>query len=114
MQKITMMKKLSIFVLIISACLVVGSVSIFTENTAKADINQQTVRQLLSTGKILPLEKIINLAKEVKFGDVLETELEHKKDRYIYEIEILDKNSQVWEVKLDAKTGKLIKMELED
>jgi len=45
---------------------------------------------------------------------VLETELEHKKGMYIYEVELLDAHSQVWEIKLDAKTGKLIKMELED
>jgi uncharacterized membrane protein YkoI len=45
---------------------------------------------------------------------VLETELEQKKGIHIYEIEILDAQSQVWEIKLDAKTGKLIKLELED
>jgi len=109
-----MMKKLSIFVLFITACVLLVGVLIVTNNTAKADINQQTARQLLSAGKILPLEKITKLAKEIKPGEVLETELERKKGIYIYEVELLDANSQVWELKLDAKTGKLIKMELED
>jgi len=112
--KHTMTKKLGIFVLLTATCVLLAALFILTNNTAKADINQQTARQLLSAGKILPLEKITKLAKEIKPGEVLETELEHKKGMYIYEVELLDAHSQVWEIKLDAKTGKLIKMELED
>lgn len=109
-----MIKKLSIFVLFIAACGLLAGVIIFNNNTAKADINQQTARQLLSAGQILPLEKITQLAKAIKPGEVLEAELERKKGIYVYEVELLDARSQVWEIKLDAKTGKLIKMELED
>lgn len=86
----------------------------FADNAANADIDQQTARQLLSAGKILPLEKITKLAKAIKPGEVIETELELKKGIHVYEIEILDTHSQVWEIKLDAKTGKLIKLERED
>lgn len=86
----------------------------FADNAANADIDQQTARQLLSAGKILPLEKITKLAKAIKPGEVIETELELKKGIHVYEIEILDNHSQVWEIKLDAKTGKLIKLERED
>ncbi|MDO9150077.1 MAG: PepSY domain-containing protein [Methylotenera sp.] len=109
-----MMKKFSLSVLAIVACILLASVLILTNHHANADSNQQTARQLLSAGEILPLEKIIKLAKEIKPGEVLETELERKKGRHIYEVEILDAHSQVWEIKLDAKTGKLIKLELED
>jgi len=52
-----MMKKLGIFVLLTAACVLLAATFIFTNNSAKADINQQTARQLLSAGKILPLEK---------------------------------------------------------
>ena len=41
-------------------------------------------------------------------------ELEKKGGRYIYEVELLNNNDEVWEVKLDAKTGELIKLEIED
>ncbi|WP_036302275.1 PepSY domain-containing protein [Methylotenera sp. L2L1] len=109
-----MTKKLNISVLLILACLLLASLLIVNDNHAKADSSQQTARQLLSAGKILPLEKITKLAKEIKPGEVLETELEQKKGLLIYEVEILDAQSQVWEIKLDAKTGKLIKLELED
>ncbi len=109
-----MMKKFNLFVLAITAGSLFTSLLILTDKDANADINQQTARQLLSAGKILPLEKITKLAKAIKPGEVLETELEQKKGIHIYEIEILDAQSQVWEIKLDAKTGKLIKLELED
>ena len=79
-----------------------------------ADESQLTARKLSEAGLILPLEKINKAAKKIKAGEILETELELKKGIYIYEIEILDNKSQVWELNLDAKTGKLIKLELED
>ena len=70
--------------------------------------------QLSAQGQILSLEKISQLAKSHKPGEILEVELEKKHGRYIYEVEILDTGSQVWELKLDAKTGQLLKLELDD
>lgn len=86
----------------------------FPFNQARAEEDHQLARKLRQQGEILPLEKILSLARAHKNGEVLETELEKKRGRYVYEIEILDANSQVWELKLDAKTGQLIKMELDD
>jgi len=79
-----------------------------------ADESPQTARKLSEAGLILPLEKITQSAKAIKPGKILETELELKKGAYIYEVDILDNKSQVWELKLDAKTGKLLKMERDD
>jgi len=89
-------------------CLCLNSLSIHADESA------ETARKLSETGEILPLEKILRAAKSYKNGKVLETELEQRKNRYIYEVEILDEHSQVWEIKLDAKTGKLIKLERDD
>lgn len=79
-----------------------------------ADINQMAARKLHDSGQILSLEKIHELAKLIKPGRILEVELEKKGGRYIYEVELLNNNDEVWEVKLDAKTGSLIKLEIED
>ena len=81
---------------------------------AVADEGQAAARKLSDAGEILPLEKISASAKAIKPGQILETELERKGTRYIYEVEILDAQGQVWEVKLDARTGQLIKLESED
>ena len=93
---------------------VVSAVLILSCFGAVSDEDQVAARKLRASGQILSLEKIYELAKTIKKGEILETELEKKRDRYIYEVELLDKNGQVWEVKLDAKTGQLIKLENED
>ena len=97
----------------ITLVLFMTTFSVHTSNLL-AEESAETARKLTESGEILPLEKILRAAKMHKNGKVLETELEHRKNRYIYEVEILDENSQVWEIKLDAKTGKLIKLELDD
>lgn len=71
-------------------------------------------RALSESGEILSLEKIIASAKSIKAGDFLEIELERKNGIYVYEVEMLDKNGQVWELKFNANTGELIKVELDD
>jgi uncharacterized membrane protein YkoI len=71
-------------------------------------------RKLRDAGDILPLEAIAERARRAKPGAILETELEFTRGRYVYEIEILDEAGQVWELKLDAKTGDLITMEIDD
>ena len=81
---------------------------------AVADEGPVAARKLSDAGIILPLEKIVAAARAVKPGEILETELERKRGRYVYEVEILDARGQVWEVELDAKTGKLITVESED
>jgi len=83
-------------------------------SAAVADEGPVAARKLSDAGIILPLEKIVAAARAVKPGEILETELERKHGRYVYEVEILDARGQVWEVKLDAKTGKLIAVESED
>lgn len=84
------------------------------QHTAGADEGQAAARNLRESGVILSLEKIAEHARGVKSGEILETELERDHGRYVYEIEILDETGQVWELKLDAGTGALIKMEIDD
>jgi uncharacterized membrane protein YkoI len=82
--------------------------------SAASDIDHVAARKLQESGEILPLEKITERARAEKPGRVLEAELEYKKGRYVYEVEILDERGQVWELKLDARTGNLIKVEIDD
>lgn len=85
-----------------------------THPSAAADEGPAAARKLSDAGIILPLEKIVAAAKAAKPGEILETELERKQGRYVYEVEILDARGQVWEVELDASSGKLIAVESED
>lgn len=69
------------------------------------------VREALQRGEVLPLVKILAIASQQVPGDVIEVELEEEKIGLIYEIKILTSNGRVREVKIDARTGTVIKIE---
>lgn len=91
--------------------LMIFSLFVFNSSSVLADVSQYTARKLVSAGQILPLAQIHEKAYLIKAGKIIETELENKKDRFIYEVELIDDKGLVWEMKLDAKTGQLIKLE---
>ena len=78
-----------------------------------SDDDREAARKLLQSGEILPLETILEMARAIQPGQVLEVEFESKRERYIYELEILDETGVVYELKLDARTGELLKRERE-
>ncbi len=81
---------------------------------AGADDGQMQARRLVSEGKILPLEQILAGIRQFRPGQILEVEFDEKHHQMIYEIEMLDVNGTVWELKVDAVTGEIIEQELED
>jgi uncharacterized membrane protein YkoI len=73
------------------------------------------VRSLAGPGDILSLEQILQNARQLHAGRALETELEEGRDgMMVYEVEILDANGEVWEMKFDARSGELLGEEQED
>ncbi|MCG7934808.1 MAG: PepSY domain-containing protein [Candidatus Thiodiazotropha taylori] len=81
---------------------------------ADGDVDHQEVRRLTQSGKILPLTELLRSVQENRPGRVIEVELERKGRLYLYEIEILDDQGVVWEYKLDAVTGDILELEVED
>jgi uncharacterized membrane protein YkoI len=45
---------------------------------------------------------------------VVEIDLDRKRGRYIYEIEIVDDQGVEWELDYDARTGELLRTERDD
>lgn len=95
-------------------CVLLGVACLLVHPPAGSGESPATVSKLLASGEILSFEKISKLARTYKPGNILEVELEKKHGRYVYEVEILDSRSQVWELKLDAKSGQLLKLEQDD
>lgn len=93
--------------------LLIGAM-VFCANQAAAEDDHELAKRLSDSGQILALEEIVKHARSAKSGELLETDLEYKKGRYIYEVEILDKAGQVWEIMLDAANGRLLEMERDD
>ncbi|MDT8310282.1 MAG: PepSY domain-containing protein [Methylophaga sp.] len=77
-------------------------------------VSYNEARTLRESGRILPLEQIIDIAKTFKQGEVIDTALEEDDDWYEYEIEILDTNGRVWEMEFNATSGELLDLELDD
>jgi len=70
---------------------------------------QNAVRFVERHSDILSLDEILRKADEQHSGRVLESELEQKNGRYVYEVELVDARGRVWELKFDARTGEVLK-----
>ncbi|WP_439535502.1 PepSY domain-containing protein [Methyloversatilis sp.] len=79
-----------------------------------ADDDHIRARELSQRGEILSLEKISERAKAVRPGKLIDIDLERKRELWIYEVELLDDQGRVWEMKLDARNGELLKLEQDD
>ncbi|HFQ14544.1 MAG TPA: peptidase [Gammaproteobacteria bacterium] len=79
-----------------------------------ADGDHDIARELRRSGDILPLEQILEQVKRLHPGHVLEVELDRHEGRYIYEIETLDARGNVWEMRFDAQSGRLLETEREE
>jgi uncharacterized membrane protein YkoI len=70
-------------------------------------------RRLLLEGKILPLERIVGRAYDLRHGSLIDAELSYEADHaaYVYELHMLDSSGDVWELEFRADTGELIEHE---
>jgi uncharacterized membrane protein YkoI len=98
--------------LIKTAATAVGAAALLAlAGPALSDSDQDRARALKDSGDILSLETILEKARKDQPGRVVETELERKGERYVYEIKIVDDKGGVRKLKYDARTGELIKRE---
>ncbi len=83
---------------------------ILTTALASAYLDHDEIKILRDRGKILSLETIIDKYRERyrEQGRIIETELEQRKSRYIYELRILGEDGIVKGLYYDATTGELL------
>ena len=73
--------------------------------------DQDRVLELRLAGEVMPLEQILKISRQYQQGSILEVELEQEWNTIIYELKILADDGQVWELKVDAKSGAIIERE---
>ncbi|WP_421683742.1 peptidase [Stutzerimonas urumqiensis] len=79
------------------------------------DLDQDEALALREEGLILSLEQLLGDVRDRHPGArLLEAELEEEDDVLIYEIELLTADGVARELELDARTGALIKDEIDD
>jgi len=81
---------------------------------AMAESDHDRARRLRDAGDVLPLEAIIERARSERPGRILELELKEKKERILYEVELVDEQGVVWELYFDARSGELLKSKQDD
>ncbi|SUZ34010.1 hypothetical protein ROE7235_03791 [Roseibaca ekhonensis] len=70
-------------------------------------------RRALEAGEILPLSEILQAAEAARPGRVIELELERDDGRWIYELELVARDGQLYEMEIDAATGTVLEIERE-
>ena len=87
------------------------SLGVADERKQRKPHDHEAVREALQRGEVLPLVKILAIANKEVPGDVIEVELEDEREALLYEIKILTSTGRVREVKIDARTGKVVSIE---
>ena len=81
-----------------------------TLGVSARDLSQDEALRLREQGRIISLEKLLELvAQRHPQSSLLEVELEEDDDIYIYEVELATREGVVRELKFDAHTGKILK-----
>lgn len=76
--------------------------------------DQEVARKALENKEILPLSAVLAKVEGKLTGDVVEIELERKKGQWIYEIEVIGEDGRVRDIDVDAKTGDVVNVALDE
>lgn len=74
-------------------------------------LSAERVRALVERGEILALEEILRRNDASLGGRIIEIEIEQKRGAYVYEIKVLRPDGRYRELKIDARTGALLREE---
>jgi uncharacterized membrane protein YkoI len=99
--------------LFVKLALVAGGGLFYGGLPVAASDEHDEVRELRTRGDILPLAEILG-RPELAGKRVLEAELERKKGRMVYELEMLESDGQVSKGFFDAATGEALGRDWED
>ncbi|MGJ8605118.1 MAG: PepSY domain-containing protein [Marivita sp.] len=78
------------------------------------DSAHDRARYALEAGEILPLSDILQAAQTARPGRVIEVELDRDDGIWIYELELVGTNGQLYEIEINAATGVILEIEHED
>ena len=88
-----------------AAMLAVGAASAGSLSPAELD-------PLVRSGRVLPLDALEDAALQKHHGGhVKKSEIDRRKEGYVFEAEVTDRDGEDWDMALDATTGLLLKDE---
>ena len=90
------------------ACALWMNVSAPTGMAHADERDHELARRALREGKVLPLRTVLEQVERDYQGQVLEVELDRDDGMFIYEIKLLAPGGNLMKMKLDAATGKVL------
>ncbi|MGQ0592610.1 MAG: PepSY domain-containing protein [Gammaproteobacteria bacterium] len=76
--------------------------------------DHEQIRRLKESGKIRSLESVLEEVRRDYPGRIIEIELDDDDGSYTYELELVDEQGVVWDLEIDAHTGKLLEKKQDD
>ena len=76
--------------------------------------DHEQIRRLKESGKIRSLESVLEEIRRDYPGRIIEIELDDDDGSYTYELELVNKQGVVWDLEIDARTGKLLEKKQDD
>jgi uncharacterized membrane protein YkoI len=94
-----------------AACSLLAVCALTWHSSAAASNNGDHERalQAVQSGQVLPLAKVLALVEREHPGQVLEVELESEGRGWLYEIKLLQPDGRLTRLKVDARTGEILK-----
>lgn len=71
-------------------------------------------RKALERGEILPLSRILDIARADSDGRVIEVDLDRDDGRWVYELDLLTRDGRLLELEIDAASGQIIDRDFDD
>jgi uncharacterized membrane protein YkoI len=97
------------------AAVLASSVPVFADDyrgRLNVPRDQERARQALIEGRIRPLTEITKMFRQQMAGEILGVELDVEgANTFVYEFKILTPQGKLKEVDVDAKTGRILKIE---
>ena len=81
---------------------------------ARGEDDHERARQAVQAGQVLPLRTVLERLEREHPGQVLEVELEHDGERWLYEIKLLQADGRLLKLLLDARTADVLRSKRRD
>jgi uncharacterized membrane protein YkoI len=96
----------------LSAPLVTALIFGFCGMSARGASNDQdAARRALELGEIKPFDQILANVKSSLTGNIVSVEIDHSGPAWGYELRVLDRDGRIRRVRVDAKSGRILRIE---
>ena len=99
----------------VGAILVATAILGLAATTSFADVRIDEAMKLQESGKIKAFDALNEVVmKEHPGASITDTELEDSYGKYVYQLELRDKDGQEWDVDVDATSGEVLQNQKDD